>query len=248
MNPVKLVIADDDPIVCNMIQEYFANRNQVSIVGIAHDGQEVTPLLWETSPEVLLLDLVMPNKDGFQVLEMIQEMPDEKRPSVITLTALSQETILLRTRPYSIYYYMLKPFDLSLLYQLILEAAGRAHVELPEGSKRNIDTWITNTLCTLGIPPNFIGFSLLRQGVKLAEKEPVLRYNMTKSLYPRLASQFGSTPDNVERNMRHALQTAWMRGGARVFQEILRYSVLPRQPSISEFISLMIERMHMAVQ
>ncbi|HML48172.1 MAG TPA: sporulation initiation factor Spo0A C-terminal domain-containing protein [Clostridia bacterium] len=244
MDPVTLVIADDDMIVCDMVQEYFATKEQISVVGEAHDGQELLPLLWAKRPSVLLLDLVMPKKDGFHVLAALQEMPTQARPNVITLTALSQEPFILRTRPYNIFYYMLKPFSLALLYQVVLEAAGQSlPAQIPAPSRSNWDAWISSTLCTLNIPPNFIGFSMLRESVRMTMDDPSLRYGVTKFLYPRLAAQFGSTPDKVERNMRHAIQTAWTRSDAATFQKALGCGLLPRQPSVSEFIALLTERL-----
>lgn len=244
MNPVTVVIADDDTVICDLVQEYFATKEQVCVVGEAHDGNELLPLLWAKRPSVLLLDLVMPKQDGFSVLAAMQEMPAQTRPTVITLTALSQEPFIIRTRPYNIFYYMLKPFSLALLYQTVLEAAGYPMADQrPAPSRPNRDSWISNTLCTLNVPPNFIGFSMLQESIRLTMDEPELRYGVTKSLYPRLAVQFGSTPDKVERNMRHAIQTAWMRSDAGAFQKALGCGALPRQPSVSEFISLMTERL-----
>ena len=150
----------------------------------------------------------------------------------------------MRTRPYNIFYYMLKPFSLALLHQVVLEAAGRpTPAQNPAPSRSNWDAWISSTLCTLNIPPNFIGFSMLRESVRLTMDDSALRYGVTKSLYPRLAAQFDSTPDKVERNMRHAIETAWARSDASTLQKALGFGAMPRKPSVSEFIALLSERL-----
>ena len=65
--------------------------------------------------------------------------------------------------------------------------------------------------------------------------------SLTKELYPRVAKEFGSTPDRVERAMRHAIETAWDRGDPGTINSCFGYSVsaMKGKPTVGEFVSRM---------
>lgn len=64
---------------------------------------------------------------------------------------------------------------------------------------------------------------------------------MTKELYPRVAKEFGSTPQRVERAMRHAIETAWDRGDIGTIISCFGSSTSPGKgkPTVGEFVSRM---------
>nr|WP_245984533.1 response regulator [Biomaibacter acetigenes] len=66
---IGLLIADDNKEFCNMLQEFFQGESDMEVLGIAHDGLEALEKVEELSPDVLILDLIMPNLDGLGVIE-----------------------------------------------------------------------------------------------------------------------------------------------------------------------------------
>ena len=63
-------------------------QNGIEVVGTAGDGVETLRLVTECEPDVLVCDLIMPQMDGYAVLERLQAMKPSKQPGVIALTAL----------------------------------------------------------------------------------------------------------------------------------------------------------------
>jgi DNA-binding NarL/FixJ family response regulator len=82
---VRIVIADDHPIVRDGLKKLLLLEDDFEIVGEASDGREVLERVQELDPDVLLLDLRMPNLDGLSALQALQQ--SHKRTRVIVLTA-----------------------------------------------------------------------------------------------------------------------------------------------------------------
>ena len=75
---LKVLIADDHPLMLAAVRMAFSDAPDIEIVGEATTGQEVLPLVGRTSPDVALLDLRMPGMDGLRCLELLRE----RHPSV----------------------------------------------------------------------------------------------------------------------------------------------------------------------
>jgi DNA-binding NarL/FixJ family response regulator len=83
--PIRVVIADDHPIVRDGLKKLLMLEDDLEVVGEASDGREVIELVQQIDPDVLLLDLRMPNLDGLSALQALQLA--NKRTRVIVLTA-----------------------------------------------------------------------------------------------------------------------------------------------------------------
>jgi DNA-binding NarL/FixJ family response regulator len=75
---IKLLVADDHKLMIAAVRTALAEAPDIEIVGEAHSGSEVLPLVGRMSPEVALLDLRMPGMDGLRCLELLRE----RHPSV----------------------------------------------------------------------------------------------------------------------------------------------------------------------
>jgi len=82
---IRVVLADDHPIVRDGLKKLLVLEEDISVVGEASDGHEAIAVIEQTHPDVVILDLRMPNMDGLAALENIQRM--EPKPRVIILTA-----------------------------------------------------------------------------------------------------------------------------------------------------------------
>src|SRR6202167_5829186 len=82
---VRILIADDHPIVRDGLKKLLLLEDDFDVVGEAGDGREVLERVRELDPDVLLLDLRMPNLDGLATLQALQQT--NKRTRVIVLTA-----------------------------------------------------------------------------------------------------------------------------------------------------------------
>ena len=246
MDTVRVVVADDNIQLRDMVAEYLQEQNGIEVVGTAGDGVETLRLVTECEPDVLVCDLIMPQMDGYAVLERLQAMKLSKQPGVIALTALNL----------GVNYYMVKPFDFMMLAQRVYEAAGEslraeaisAEMIKQQGGKTGGETLeerIANLFLTVGIPAHIKGYQYLREAVRMVMDNPELMGRITKELYPGIAHRFGTTSSKVERAIRHAIEVAWNRGRIDALDEAFGKNVcaLDDKPTNGEFIALGADRL-----
>jgi DNA-binding NarL/FixJ family response regulator len=89
---VRILIADDHPAVRDSLKKLLALESDFKIVGEVGDGREVWDKVRQIDPDILLLDLRMPNLDGLAILEALQG--SQSRTRVIMLTASEDKDVL----------------------------------------------------------------------------------------------------------------------------------------------------------
>jgi DNA-binding response OmpR family regulator len=86
---ITILLIEDDPFLLSMYSTKFELENFKVVT--AEDGEKGAELVGETIPDIILLDILMPKMDGFQVLEKIKANPKTKDIPVILLTNLNQQ-------------------------------------------------------------------------------------------------------------------------------------------------------------
>lgn len=126
---------------------------------------------WCSQParDVLLLDIVMPRLDGFSTLEQLARLDLPKRPHVIMLTGLTRDDFISRAMRLGADYYMIKPFDMQMLYTRILEVAraddAPVYLSGPDTQTgASVDERVTNLFLSIGIPAHHQGLRLPARG------------------------------------------------------------------------------------
>jgi two-component system response regulator (stage 0 sporulation protein A) len=126
---IEILLADDNREFTELLAEYINGQEDMTVTGIAHNGEGVIRLLSEMSqtPDVLILDIIMPHLDGLGVLENLQQLNMNPAPKVIMLTAFGQENITQKAVQLGASYYILKPFDMDMLVSRIRQLAAPAN-------------------------------------------------------------------------------------------------------------------------
>ena len=254
MGTVRVVIADDNLQTREMLAQFLAQQNGIEIAGTANNGLEAIEQVQEQEPDVLICDMIMPQMDGYGVLEHLQSMKLARMPGVIVLTALSRDDFIARAINLGACYYMVKPFDFTLLAKRVFEVAGeKSRAEAmsvqPGGSAASaagsLEERIANLFLTVGIPAHIKGYQYLREGVRMVVDKPELMGHITKELYPGIAQRFDTTSSKVERAIRHAIEVAWNRGRIEALDEAFGKNVcsLNDNPTNGEFIALVSDRL-----
>ena len=106
---MKALIIDDERLARNELRRLLENFPKVEIVGEAANADEATKLIEELQPDLLFLDIQMPGKNGFELLESL----DDAHPEVIFTTAYDEYAI--KAFEYNALDYLLKPIDLQRL-------------------------------------------------------------------------------------------------------------------------------------
>lgn len=119
---IKLVIVDDAPFIREVIRQMLANTDIV-VAGEAGSGDEGVELAKKLNPDVVLMDIVMPNKSGIDACkEILAACPDIR---VVALTTLDQETLIMRAIEAGCCNYVTKPFKAENLIKVIKSVGGK---------------------------------------------------------------------------------------------------------------------------
>jgi two-component system response regulator (stage 0 sporulation protein A) len=255
-NKIKIVVADDNRSLCQMLQDYLQSQEDLQVVGLAYNGVEAWDMIQAQEPDLVILDLIMPSLDGLGVLERINARNTVPRAKIIMLTAFGQESLTHQAMMLGVDYFILKPFDLEILGKRIRSLTQDAAVyqsPIPTsvasvtnaGSRVNLGAEVTAMMHQIGIPAHVKGYQYIRDAILMVVEDVSLLGAVTKKLYPAIAKKYDTAPSRVERGIRHAIELAWERGHTETLKRIFGYSMnIERQkPTNSEFVALLADKL-----
>lgn len=128
--PIRLVVVDDEPLARSKVRELVKDDPELRIVAECVNGLEAIPVIENERPDLLLLDVQMPEMGGFEVLEA---MEPENLPLVIFVTAYDHYAV--KAFEVNALDYLLKPFD----RERFNTALARAKVQIRNRENGQID-------------------------------------------------------------------------------------------------------------
>lgn len=266
MENVNVVIVDDNPMILNTLDEVISSEAGLSVIGRADNGKDAIDMIKDTQPDVVLLDLVMPQMDGITVVENIKKKTSMlKNPAFIILSAVGGEQMTEEAFQAGANYFLMKPFDKDILVNKIRRIGKRPVRPVPgkvleaplkaatpeeaamnreEYMKEHLETDITKMLHELGIPAHIKGYQYLWDAISMVVRDREMMEAVTKILYPEIAKKNYTSSSRVERAIRHAIEVAWGRGSLEVIDELFGYTISTGKgkPTNSEFIALIADK------
>jgi DNA-binding response OmpR family regulator len=115
----KILIVDDEPNIVMSLEYTFKKQNFE--VFIARDGSEALEILKHETPNVVLLDIMMPNVDGYQTLTKIKNTDSLKDTKVVFLTAKNKASDVEKGLKLGADKYLTKPFSIKKIVSEIME-------------------------------------------------------------------------------------------------------------------------------
>ena len=268
---ITVLIADDNQEFSMTLATYLKNQDDMVVVGRAKDGNEALDMIPNLMPDVVLLDVIMPHLDGIGVLEKINMIKMNKKPICIMLSAVGQDKITRRAIEMGAEYYVVKPFDIELLITRIRELKNYRpsqannfisrdmplpkpqYIEISNNAGKtedNIEALVTNVIHEVGVPAHIKGYQYLREAIIMVVNDIDVINQITKSLYPKIADKYTTTPSRVERAIRHAIEVAWGRGQQDVVENIFGYTISASKgkPTNSEFIAMIADKLRLELK
>lgn len=126
---ITVLIVDDNKGFRDILSEFIGEVNGISVVGTAKDGIEAINMIRSLTPDVVVLDIIMPQIDGIGVLENIKSSDIKKQPKFIMLSALGQDNITQKALALGASYYVVKPFDLNVLVSRIRDLSVKSETQ-----------------------------------------------------------------------------------------------------------------------
>ena len=247
MKKIRVLMIDDNVNLTNMMEEYFSDHKEIDIVMKAHDGGEGLNLILNKEGEydLIILDLIMPNKDGIYVLDELRKRNLTK--NIIVATSYNAPEMIRKVSEYGVNYYILKPFELIDLENRILDVFQVVKGGSINLYHNNLQISISKMLHELGMPSHIKGYQYIRDGIDMIYNNPEIIGGITKDLYPDIASKYDTTVSRVERAIRHAIEVSWNRGNWDFMEEVFGHSVDidKAKPTNSEFIVTIADKLRL---
>lgn len=241
---ITVLIADDNSEFSATLAGYINAEEDLELVGMARDGVDAFDMIKNLEPDIVLLDVIMPRLDGLGVLERLEENNIEKMPMCIMLSAVGQDKITQKAINLGAQYYIVKPFEISVLIKRIKELKffqpvqskipytsreiKTSYIEIAPNEKKNeenLEALVTNMIHEIGVPAHIKGYQYLREAIMMVVNDIDIINQITKQLYPEIAQKYHTTPSRVERAIRHAIEVAWGRGEQNTVESIFGYTV-----------------------
>ncbi len=264
MNKVKVLIADENVDSKSKLIQKLNEEGKFEILE-AENGTDLFVKAIQENPDVIVMDVILSNKDGFCVLEDLKAQSVKSK--IIVTTALSSDTFVAKAMSLGVSYYMIKPCAPETIEKRIVELLNpetfenqfearefsapqigvgeKFKVQAGQGKSKYIEEKITNIFITVGIPAHIKGYQFLREAILMAIDNPEVINSITKQLYPTIADKFETTSSKVERAIRHAIEVAWNRGKIENINTVFGLKVYSsnEKPTNGEFIALVADKM-----
>lgn len=239
---INLMLIDESEQTQKLLKENLGENFNVQRVN--PNGIEALEEIKKNNPDVIVMDVVLSGVDGFSLIEQINELNINTK--IIVLSSLSLEGFITKAMSLGVSYYMLKPFNVEVLKNRILDVLNQNVMVKPQVIKnKNLEEKITNIFITVGIPAHIKGYQFLREAIKMAIDNPDIINSITKKLYPQIAEKFETSSSKVERAIRHAIEVAWNRGKIENINSLFGVKVYSNneKPTNGEFIALVADKM-----
>jgi two-component system response regulator (stage 0 sporulation protein A) len=267
---IKVYIVDDCEEYIQQVEQSLSAVSDFEIIGKAYDGETAIQEIIAARPDIVLLDLIIPQKDGIAVLEELQKQMGWQKPVIIILTAIGQDKYIKKALSLGAEYYILKPYDMELLPKRIMQVyldsdkGGKSEKkeitsEEPKMPPSRVKETRTHTLREkaeadvikalqdIGVPAHLSGYAYLQKAIV----ETVLSERgfipITKELYPMIADCFDTSPGKVERAIRGAIQKVWQRMNTQKINQFFNYAENRKgvHPTNSEFIATIADKIRL---
>ncbi len=251
---IKIMVVDDNKEFVKLLNMYINSQKDMVALEPLFDGTNAVSKIKESKPDILLLDIVMPEKDGLTVLEELSDEIGMDKPITIVMSAIGQEKITQKAISLGATFYVVKPFDMITLVDRLRELLKENNEVKNEyivayGNKNlPLEVRVTQMIHDVGVPAHIKGYQYIREAIMLATQDEDIINSITKVLYPTLAAKFETTPSRVERAIRHAIEVAWNRGQIEMHEKIFGYTVNSNKgkPTNSEFIAMIADRIRLS--
>lgn len=255
---MKVLIADDNREFAHSVEKYLTQDPDFEIIGVTYSGEETLSKILTMKPDVVILDVIMPELDGVGIMSKLVESELTKMPIIIVESAVSQDYMAKRAMELGASCFMLKPFDMAILarrMKALYEKEGKSaisssakkipYINIPRtNTPLDAEVEVTNLIHSIGIPPNISGHNYLREAVLMVMEDRGLITGITKELYPNVAKKCKTSATRVERAIRHAIEVSWNKAQDNTYTETFGYFVNVKRgrPTNGEFIAMIADR------
>ncbi len=255
---INVMIGNHDESIRKKMEDIVRRQIQCRLIGVYSDGNELYEEIKEKTPDIVILNPVMPKLDGIGVIENIRKETNlDKIQFILVADSHQVRTLNVLQNRKNVKFL---PWDQeeNTLEKCIIETAKTPadtnripqikDMVVKQGNKeKDLNMKVTQMIHEIGVPAHIKGYLYLRTAIIMAVDNMDVLNAVTKQLYPDIAKEYGTTDTRVERAIRHAIEVAWERGNIDVINDLFGYTIQADKgkPTNSEFIALISDRIRL---
>ena len=240
---IKMLICDDNYDICKMLSKYISNISNCTVCSIANNGNDALDKIYTLNPDIVLLDVMMPEIDGLGVLSKLKEKPPVKVPKIIMTTARGEDQFTREAFNRGANYYIIKPFKIDTLKYAIAFVLNNDILTIEDQEEVQLMTCelIRKSVIECGIQTNVLGYQYILEAANIMVIESCTG-NLVKNIYNKIATKNFTTAQCVESAIRNAITQASDRK-TEYYKELFLNQDLKnnKRPSNSIFLTKLVE-------
>ncbi|HEY8365028.1 MAG TPA: sporulation transcription factor Spo0A, partial [Haloplasmataceae bacterium] len=240
----KVFITDQGENFIKNVIEVLDAEEDIKVIGYTYDGASLLEKLKTEEIDVLLLNMILPNYDGLNILQELHDKKDDFiRPKhIIVYSPFCTDAIIKKTLELGADYFLMLPMNINYLIHLVKDFGNtiseKANNDINYSKPITAMSEFEVILHEIGVPSNLKGFIYLREAIYVVFLHPDMVQRLTTVLYPVIASKFQTSASRVERAIRNAIEVTWKRGNFVNINKIFPEKGYKTKPTNSEFISI----------
>lgn len=243
-NQIKVLIGDD---TVGYGVKIASNLRDLGLFAYTRrrDGAVLLESIAKDKPDVVVADLTLLDSDAILLMEQTKNMVKDI-PAFIIISDIKNNYIERQVMESGASYYLVSPFENDTLCSIIKSVAKKPI----SPNCADVEMLVTDIMHKFGVPAHIKGYHYLRSAILKSATNDTIIDSITKQLYPYVADEYNTTSSRVERAIRHAIETAWDRGGASVIRSYFGCAsdTYKCRPTNSEFIALISDRIRLQIK
>ena len=250
MKSISVLVADNNPLLLKELSQEIERDEQLNLIGTTDNGKNAYDLIQSYQPDVVLFDLLLPIYDGFSLVEKLKYSDVNMEGTKLILTSpMTNPSLVSEMFRRGIDYVLAKPYDVNELTEKIKRFYSIMNSsQYKSCGATNKKAKISNILKSLGIPVKLSGYRYISTAIEMVIQDETFLDSVTKLLYPEVAKQHHSTPQRVEKAIRHAIEVAWTTNKDNLSLPDFKQCVCvgKKRPTNSEFIAVISKQLNLS--
>ncbi len=244
---ISVIVADLSDCFRKMLSELIDAEEDMHVAAAVDNGRRAAELITQLEPDVLIADLLLREMEGLSLVAQLKA--NGKLPYTILCSGFFNDYVAEEASSLGVVRFFPKPCRVMALIESIRSCRGRDKEDerLKKGLFREeLERDIDEVLLKIGIMPHLMGYSYLKAALAMSYEDRELLLGVTKVLYPALAKRFDTSPANLERCIRSAVEIAWRDPGKRRRDEFFAdeaWTSPDKKPGNTRFIRMALEQL-----
>ena len=251
-NNAKILLCDENSEERKRLIDFLTKSGFNQIDEVTTGSLAVDKII-NGSYDLVIVDLWLSGVDGIGVIRSTHSCNLKHKPTMILMSPINKQNILLEASEAGADICILKPFDnLSLIAHIdsLLRMRSKMESKSVLSQSSDMEAQVTKIIHQIGVPAHIKGYQYLRTAILMTIEDNEVINSVTKVLYPTVAKKYQTTTSRVERAIRHAIEVAWDRGDIDTLNSYFGYTIQNSRgkPTNSEFIAMIADNLRLKLK